>query len=230
MQPSRPGTALSPRLDLAAGLTWRLIWHFQGFPCSRHAAASASLGSGETLAPHFSRALRIHRQTARNRAREQLSTEIFDRLPIGIALVDSNQQLIYTHSHFHRVAPELAAEPIQSRRWKRLLEAPGNQVEQLSLVDGRSRSLFAMPLADSGEMAVFVAAPGGFSLNVDVLLDIAHPSFASLLDWDAAPTLAQLSAPVFAINGSLINPTASERYRGEAGSPHRQSPTVVDFE
>jgi pimeloyl-ACP methyl ester carboxylesterase len=45
-------------------------------------------------------------------------------------------------------------------------------------------------------------------------LSIAHPSFASLLDWDAAPTLAKLSAPVFAINGSLINPTASERYRG----------------
>jgi pimeloyl-ACP methyl ester carboxylesterase len=44
-------------------------------------------------------------------------------------------------------------------------------------------------------------------------LDIAYPSFASLLDWDAAPTLARLSVPVFSINGSLINATAFDRYR-----------------
>ena len=58
------------------------------------------------------------------------------------------------------------------------------------------------------ELAAWIFAEMGNSQ-----IEIAEPSFAYLLAWNALPQFQTLDAPILAINGSLVGDTARQRYQ-----------------
>ncbi len=64
-----------------------------------------------------------------------------------------------------------------------------------------------LPENAAPELAEWILAEMG-----NARLEIAEPSFTSLLAWNALPRIESLDAPVLAINGSLVGDTARGRY------------------